>query len=118
MRSHSLRRSYLACCTPLWALPHTTHTYFSIGKIAGGNTAQNVPFTGNKACEEWQGKAKQLSAVDIEKAQGEWSDGTWADFNPVSRPKLVVGENASARSQEADLFVSGDRRTGSHSPPR
>ena len=43
---------------------------------------------------------EQQGAVDIEKAQGEWSDGTWADFNPVSRPKLVVGENASVGSRE------------------
>lgn len=37
---------------------------------------------------------EQQGAVDIEKAQGEWSDGTWVDFNPVSRPKLVVQETS------------------------
>lgn len=30
-------------------------------------------------------------AVDIEKANGEWRDGDWVDFNPVARPQLVAG---------------------------
>jgi hypothetical protein len=28
-------------------------------------------------------------AEDIEQAQGEWRDGDWTDFNPVSAPRLV-----------------------------
>jgi hypothetical protein len=32
-------------------------------------------------------------AADIEKAQGEWRDGDWTDFNPVAAPRLV--ENTS-----------------------
>lgn len=28
-------------------------------------------------------------AMDIEKAQGEWRDGDWVDFNPVAVPRLV-----------------------------
>ena len=71
---------------------HNTYVFFD-WQNCRGHAAQNDPLTGNKVYEEWQGKAKQLSVVDIEKAQGEWSDGTWADFNSVSRPKLVVGEN-------------------------
>jgi hypothetical protein len=29
------------------------------------------------------------SAADIERAQGEWRNGDWADFNPVERPRLI-----------------------------
>jgi hypothetical protein len=28
-------------------------------------------------------------ARDIERAQGEWQEGTWADFNPVAPPALI-----------------------------
>jgi phage tail tape-measure protein len=28
-------------------------------------------------------------AADIERAQGEWRDGDWADFDPVAAPRLV-----------------------------
>ena len=30
-------------------------------------------------------------AADIEKANGEWRNGDWVDFNPVARPRLVAG---------------------------
>ncbi len=30
-------------------------------------------------------------AADIEKANGEWRDGDWVDFNPIARPQLVAG---------------------------
>lgn len=28
-------------------------------------------------------------AADIERAQGEWRDGDWVDFNPVAPPRLI-----------------------------
>ena len=28
-------------------------------------------------------------AADIERAEGEWRDGDWVDFNPVAAPQLV-----------------------------
>jgi hypothetical protein len=28
-------------------------------------------------------------AVDIERAEGEWRDGDWVDFNPIAAPRLV-----------------------------
>lgn len=40
---------------------------------------------------------EQQGALDIEKTQGEWSDGAWVDFNPVSRPKLVAQEHSVDR---------------------
>ena len=29
-------------------------------------------------------------AVDIEKADGEWCNGEWMDFDPIAPPKLVA----------------------------
>lgn len=29
-------------------------------------------------------------ALDIEKAEGEWSDGDWIDFDPVQEPHLIA----------------------------
>jgi hypothetical protein len=29
-------------------------------------------------------------AADIERAEGEWRDGDWVDFNPVQKPKLIT----------------------------
>ena len=36
---------------------------------------------------------QEHGAADIEKANGEWRNGDWVDFNPVERPKLVPETN-------------------------
>lgn len=33
---------------------------------------------------------RNCGAEDIEKAEGEWRDGDWVDFNPVQEPHLVA----------------------------
>lgn len=33
-------------------------------------------------------------AADIERAEGEWRDGDWVDFNPVAVPRLVDSQTA------------------------
>lgn len=35
---------------------------------------------------------EQQGAKDIEKAEGEWTNGEWVDFNPVSPPQLIHPE--------------------------
>jgi hypothetical protein len=32
---------------------------------------------------------RRAGAIEIERAEGEWRDGTWADFDPRRTPKLV-----------------------------
>lgn len=36
------------------------------------------------------GDLRTGGAEDIEKAEGEWRDGDWVDFNPVQEPHLVA----------------------------
>lgn len=45
---------------------------------------------------------EECGAQQVEKAEGTWEDGEWADFNPVSRPNLIGGtdyrEHGGARA--------------------
>ncbi|MBA2660118.1 MAG: hypothetical protein H0U72_11485 [Nitrosospira sp.] len=34
-------------------------------------------------------RLRRHGAADIEKAQGKWTNGNWADFDPVASPQLV-----------------------------
>lgn len=36
------------------------------------------------------GDLRTAGAEDIEKAEGEWRDGDWVDFNPVQEPHLIA----------------------------
>ncbi|MBC7624154.1 MAG: hypothetical protein H7232_12280 [Aeromicrobium sp.] len=33
---------------------------------------------------------RTAGAEDIERAEGQWRDGDWVDFNPVQRPQLIA----------------------------
>ena len=39
---------------------------------------------------------RKEGAADIERAQGEWRDGDWSDFDPVASPRLVDHAPASS----------------------
>jgi hypothetical protein len=34
---------------------------------------------------------RKARAADIEQAEGDWSEGAWTDFNPVTAPQLIKG---------------------------
>ena len=34
-------------------------------------------------------RGRSRGAIDIERAEGVWRDGTWADFDPLRTPRLV-----------------------------
>lgn len=36
---------------------------------------------------------EECGAHQVERAQGTWANGEWADFDPVSRPKLIGGRD-------------------------
>ena len=36
---------------------------------------------------------EECGAHQIEQAEGTWVDGEWADFDPVSRPRLIGGRD-------------------------
>ena len=36
---------------------------------------------------------EESGAQQVEQAQGTWANGEWADFDPVSRPKLIGGRD-------------------------
>jgi hypothetical protein len=36
---------------------------------------------------------EEAGAWQVERAEGTWADGEWADFDPVSRPRLVGGSD-------------------------
>lgn len=36
---------------------------------------------------------EDCGARQVEEAEGTWADGQWADFNPVSRPRLIGGRD-------------------------
>jgi hypothetical protein len=36
---------------------------------------------------------EECGAQQIERAEGLWEDGEWADFDPVSRPQLIGGQD-------------------------
>jgi hypothetical protein len=40
---------------------------------------------------------EECGAKQVERAEGRWADGEWADFDPVSRPRLIGGEDHHAR---------------------
>ncbi|MES2354787.1 MAG: hypothetical protein V4568_10390 [Pseudomonadota bacterium] len=40
---------------------------------------------------------RQRGASVVEKADGEWRDGQWADFDPLAVPRLMPDESAGAR---------------------
>ena len=56
-----------------------------------------VRLTGQNTEERVIRDLEQQGALDVEKAQGEWRDGQWVDFSPVSRPRLVAEESATDR---------------------
>ena len=62
-----------------------------------GGVILAVRLTGQNTEERVIRDLEQQGALDVEKAQGEWRDGQWVDFNPVSRPRLVAEESATDR---------------------
>lgn len=36
------------------------------------------------------GDLRAAGAEDIERAEGQWLDGDWVDFNPVQEPQLIA----------------------------
>lgn len=36
---------------------------------------------------------EECGANQVEQAEGRWADGEWADFNPLSRPRLIGGSD-------------------------
>ena len=44
---------------------------------------------------------EEASAQQVERAEGTWTDGEWADFDPVSRPRLIGG--ADKYTQNTDM---------------
>jgi hypothetical protein len=36
---------------------------------------------------------EECGAHQVERAQGTWANGEWADFDPVSRPQLIGGKD-------------------------
>jgi len=47
-------------------------------------------------------------AKDVEKADGEWRDGQWVDFNPVSAPKLVSDNGLYSSERVVNFMVYQD----------
>ena len=37
---------------------------------------------------------EDLGALQIERAEGRWEDGVWADFDPTSTPNVIGGTRA------------------------
>ena len=62
-----------------------------------GGVILAVRLTGQNTEERVIRDLEQQGALDVEKAQGEWRDGQWVDFSPVSRPRLVAEESATDR---------------------
>lgn len=68
------------------------------------------------------GKAEQTAistlqthgAIHVEKAEGQWKDGNWIDFDPVSAPVILHGssEAFSAEPREALESLTPQRRKG------
>jgi outer membrane protein with glycine zipper len=40
---------------------------------------------------------EEAGAWQVERAEGTWTDGEWADFNPVSRPQLIGGSDKQTK---------------------
>jgi hypothetical protein len=36
---------------------------------------------------------EECGAWQVERAEGRWADGVWADFDPVTRPRLIGGRD-------------------------
>jgi hypothetical protein len=43
---------------------------------------------------------EEAGAWQVERAEGTWIDGEWADFDPVSRPHLVGGRDRYTKDTE------------------
>jgi hypothetical protein len=44
---------------------------------------------------------EEAGAWQIERAEGHWENGQWADFNPVDRPHLIGGRDPEAGAGRA-----------------
>ena len=61
---------------------------FPAGRPAGVILAVRIAIPANE--EFVIGDLRIGGAKDIEKAEGEWRDGDWVDFNPIQAPRLIA----------------------------
>ena len=48
---------------------------------------------------------------DLERAQGEWQDGQWVDFDPLAPPHKIGVESRSVEQRYAESHRSPDQGT-------